>query len=278
MDLNTITSVVTPVEGNDLPQWREGDAWLAGGTWLFSEPQPDLRRIVDLTRLNWEPLRLDESGLKIAATCTIAQLAAFATHAPFAVAPLFTKCCRSLLGSFKVWNMATVGGNICMALPAGPMTSLMSALDGTGTVWIGGNVTTPRSYKIADFVTGNHETLLAPGDLLRSIHIPVAMLAQKTAFRRVSLNPLGRTGALVIGTLDPASGAFAITVTGSTRRPVRLAFAAIPDAISLNERVEDAIPDSLYFDDVHGEPRWRRHVTLHFVDEIRAELLAGRQS
>jgi CO/xanthine dehydrogenase FAD-binding subunit len=268
---------VNPVDGSDLPPWREGDAWLAGGTWLFSEPQPDLRRIVDLTTLNWEPLRLDDSGLEIGATCTIAQLAAFAADASFAVAPLFMQCCRSLLGSFKVWNIATVGGNICMALPAGPMIALTSALDGVGTIWIGGDSTSTRLCKIVDLVTGNHETRLAPGDLLRAIHIPVSMLAQTTAFRRVSLNPLGRTGALVIGTLDPASGAFALTITGSTRRPVRLTFAEIPDAASLGETIADAIPDALYFDDVHGDPRWRRHVTLHFAEDIRAELLAERR-
>ena len=51
MDLNTITEVVRPAAGVDGVEWRDGDAWLAGGTWLFSELQPHLRRLIDLQAL-----------------------------------------------------------------------------------------------------------------------------------------------------------------------------------------------------------------------------------
>ena len=45
------------------------------------------------------------------------------------------ECCNSFLASFKIWNAATVGGNICMSLPAGPMISLTVALEATYTLW-----------------------------------------------------------------------------------------------------------------------------------------------
>src|SRR5436305_489841 len=48
MDLNTVSEVVRPRRRESLADWRAGDAWLAGGTWLFSEPQPAVRRLVDL--------------------------------------------------------------------------------------------------------------------------------------------------------------------------------------------------------------------------------------
>ena len=38
----------------------------------------------------------------------------------------------------------------------------------------------------------------------------------------------------------------------------------------LNPQAE--IPDDLYYDDVHGRPDWRRHLTGLFAEEIRAEL------
>ncbi|MDU6374638.1 MAG: FAD-binding molybdopterin dehydrogenase, partial [Bradyrhizobium sp.] len=38
MDLNTVTEIVRPRTRAELPSWKAGDAWLAGGTWLFSEP------------------------------------------------------------------------------------------------------------------------------------------------------------------------------------------------------------------------------------------------
>ena len=39
MDLNTIQAVERPKVRVELPAWRQGDAFLGGGTWLFSEPQ-----------------------------------------------------------------------------------------------------------------------------------------------------------------------------------------------------------------------------------------------
>jgi putative selenate reductase molybdopterin-binding subunit len=39
MNLNTITEVKRPASADQITQWRDEYAWLAGGTWLFSEPQ-----------------------------------------------------------------------------------------------------------------------------------------------------------------------------------------------------------------------------------------------
>ena len=62
MDLNTITEVARPIGNLKALQWRDGDAWLAGGTWLFSEPQPHLRRLIDLQGLGWAPLVTSAAG------------------------------------------------------------------------------------------------------------------------------------------------------------------------------------------------------------------------
>jgi CO/xanthine dehydrogenase FAD-binding subunit len=134
MDLNTIMGVVRPGAGLDGVEWRDGDAWLAGGTWLFSELQPHLRRLIDLQALGWKPAALSDNGLEIGATCEIAKLVALKAPADWIAAPLIGQCCRSFLSSFKIWNTATVGGNICMSLPAGPMISLAAALEGICTI------------------------------------------------------------------------------------------------------------------------------------------------
>ena len=62
MNLNTIEEVrgATAVDGGAV-EWREGDSWLAGGTWLFSEPQPHLRRLLDLRTLGWPPLEVERA-------------------------------------------------------------------------------------------------------------------------------------------------------------------------------------------------------------------------
>lgn len=269
MDLHLIEAVLRPRRRAEIPRWREGDVYLAGGTWVFSEPQPEARRLVDLTELRWEPIRATEAGLGIAATCTIAQLERTALPATWRAAPLVGQCCRALLGSFKIWNVATVGGNLCMALPAGPLIALAAALDGVCTIWTpdGGE----RSLPVAEFVTGPGETVLRPGELLRSVELPDAALRRRTAFRRLSLSPRGRSGALAIGTLGP-EGDLAITVTASTRRPVRLAVPRACRPGELRAALDAAIAPGDWYDDPHGLPAWRAHVTRGLAEEVRAEL------
>ncbi len=270
MDLNTIIDIARPRGRADLPAWGAGDAWLAGGTWLFSEPQVSINRLIDISDLGWPSLEATEQGLRIAATSKIAELDGATFPPNWSAAPLVNQCCRSFLASFKIWNMATVGGNLCMSLPAGPMISLTSALDGVCTIWTpdGGE----RQVAVRDFVLAPLRNALEPGELLRAIDLPLMSLRRRTAFRQISLSPLGRSGALVIGTLSPDDGAFALTVTAATPRPMRLSFPGIPTRAALHAKLEAEIPQELYYDDIHGAPAWRRHVTLHFAEEIRGEL------
>ncbi|HEX2146706.1 MAG TPA: FAD binding domain-containing protein [Pseudorhizobium sp.] len=269
--MNTITEVRrVSGNGNEDLDWQEGDSWLAGGTWLFSEPQPHLRRLIDLQGFGWEPLTVSEQGLQISPTCTIAKLDALEAPPEWTATPLIRQCCRAFLASFKIWNTATVGGNICMSLPAGPMISLTTALEGICTIQLrhGGE----RQVAVEDFVTGNHQNVLQPGDLLRAIDLPISALRKQTSFRRMSLTHLGRSTALLIGTLSPQDGTFMLTVSASTVRPIRLSFDQVPDARSLRERLRETIADSMYHDDVHGAPDYRKHLTYHFAEEIRDEL------
>jgi len=286
VDLDTITDY-RPAPG---AVWQPGDAWLAGGTWLFSQPQPELRRLLDLDGFGWAPLTESGAGLEIAATCTLGELARWrpagpdtrpgaaaaratgtGTARPWAAVPLLRQCCEALLASFKVQNMATVGGNLCLALPAGAMTSLAASLDATATVWSpGGGV---REIPVTSFVTGPGTTVLGPGELLRSVMLPDASLRSRTAFRQASLSRMGRSAALVTGrTSGPG---LVITVTAATPRPVQLRFPGRPSpgeaAAALDRAARDPARLS-WHDDVHGAPAWRAAMTRRFVAEVAAEL------
>src|SRR5258706_11969249 len=185
MDLNTITEVARPRTRAQLPIWSSGEVVLAGGSWLSSEPQVHLTALIDPTDLKMPALAIGENDLTIAATCTVAQLDALACPPEWLAAPVINRCCRAFLASLKIWKSATVGGNLCMSLPAGPMISLTSALDGVCTIWKAGG--SEQKINVADFVVGDQRNVLAPGDLLRQINIPVAALNQRTPFRNVSL-------------------------------------------------------------------------------------------
>ncbi|WP_265520818.1 FAD binding domain-containing protein [Oerskovia flava] len=280
MDLDTVADLVATT---DPSQFRDGDAWLAGGTVLFSDGSDRIRRLLDITGAGWPALQATADGLEIAATCTVAELYDFEDSAAaplrdtWPALALVRPCCDAFVASTKVWNASTVGGNICTALPAGPMTSLTAALDGVAEIWSPGGAV--RTQPVAELVTGDATTTLAPGELLRAVRLPERALRARTALRRVSLTTLGRSGALLVGRLDP-DGELVLTVTAATRRPVQLRFGAAPlpawpDAGALAAALDAAIDDGLYHDDVHGLPAWRRDMTYRLAEEIRAELVDG---
>ncbi len=270
MDLPRIVSFVSPGSRDLLPPWQAGAAWLAGGTWLFSEPQPALHTLVDLTALEWPALEPSDAGLRIAATCTIKALEAFDAPAEWTAAPVFAQACRALLGSFKIWAMATVGGNVCLALPAAPMLALTVALDGVALIWRPDG--TERQVAMADFCVGAQRTVLTPGELLRAIDLPIAALRRRTALRQASLTSAGRSAALLIATREPGGG-FALTITASTSRPLQTAWPSPPSLAALDAYIQ-AIPAGLWYDDVHGAPAWRQHMTRRLAAELYQELVA----
>jgi CO/xanthine dehydrogenase FAD-binding subunit len=276
LNINTITSVKHPASANDLnaiTEWNTGDAWLAGGTWLFSEPQPALRTLIDLQGLGWTPLQTSGEGLDIAATCRIADIYAFKADPTWTAAPLIRSCCECLLASFKIWNAATVGGNICMSLPAGALICLTVSLEGQLTLLARDG--SSRTVAAVDFVTANNRNILAPGELLRTIHLPASALKKRFATRRATLTHLGRSAALLAGTQAHDGGDMLITITAATSRPIQLRLPEGATATILKQALDDAIPAEGWFDDVNGTPAYKRHVTCHFAEEIRAELAAA---
>jgi CO/xanthine dehydrogenase FAD-binding subunit len=260
VDLHTVTEVITPAAPG---MWRPGDAWLGGGTALFGEPRPEITRLLDLPSAGWPALTSRADGVEIAATCTVAAL-----HRGLGELEIVQQCCHSFLASFKIWNVATVGGNLCAALPAGPMISLAAALDGVCTLIAADG--TVREVPAAGFVVGEGRTVLRDGELLRSILLPGGALAGRTSYRKGSLHRHGRSAVLLIGRAEPAGG-LTLTVTAATCRPWVFRFEEPPPADELDAAL-GTIQAADYVDDVHGRPAWRAHLTRHYAQQIRAEL------
>lgn len=266
MDLNAVRHVRVARTRDELT-FAPGEVPLGGGTWLYSEPQAGVTGLVDLTALGWEPLCVTDSTLSIAATCTLTELSTLEAGEGWLGHPLIWQCCTSLLGSFKVWNTATVGGNIALALPAAPMIALTSTLDAAAVVWHADGVSETRT-PIVDFVTGAQSTLLRHGDVIRSIEVPLSALRSRIGFRRISLSPLGRTATLVTARHDP-SGEVIFTVTGGTVRPRQFRFDELPSAATLEQAV---LSIDGWHSDAHGAPDWRRAMSALFAEELRIEL------
>jgi CO/xanthine dehydrogenase FAD-binding subunit len=65
MNLNTVTALRQPSSAAEISEWRDGYAWLAGGSWLFSEPQLATDTLIDLDHLGWRALEASPAGLEI---------------------------------------------------------------------------------------------------------------------------------------------------------------------------------------------------------------------
>ncbi|MGZ8177833.1 FAD binding domain-containing protein [Williamsia sp. SKLECPSW1] len=270
MDLHFVDDVVRPVTRGDLPAPRPGDTLLAGGTAVMADPSPDIRRLVDLTSLHWPDLTVRQDGLEIAATCTIERLIHGEYPAAWQAVSLFAWCADSLLASYKIWHTATVGGNICLALPAGSMTSLCSVLDATLLVWHPDG--TDSTHRVDEIVVGNARTVLRPGDVVRSVHLPASALAAPVAMRRISYAEYGRAGAVVLG--RRTGDGVVVSVSGATVRPI-VAVVASTDVDEIVSTCAAAVPDDAWFTDAHGTTEWRRAVVPHLVREVAEELVGG---
>lgn len=243
MDLIGVTAVREPRTRAEVAL-GPGDRVIGGGTWLYSEPQRGFDTIVDLTALGWPEIERTDDLLTLAATARLTTV--------HGLGGLFAQCTDALLASWKVWNVATIGGNLCFGVPASAMISLTTALDASVVVW---GTDSERRELVKDFVLGPQRNTLRPGEYVRAVEFPSSVLAQRTAFRKIALADLGRSGAVVIGREDGT-----ISITGATARP----------HVIRTDAELDAIDD--WYTDAHGSADWREAMARRFVAEVRAEL------
>ncbi len=296
MDITTVTSFRAARSRADLAL-APGEAFMAGGTWLLSEPQPSTTGFVDLTAMGWPDIEVVDAGLRIGATCTIATLLDWARGAAAASAhpaatgrwaradalppvpeawravALVEPAANALLASFKIWSTATVGGNLCQSFAAGSMISLAVALDGVAVVWQPDGA--ERRMPVAELPAGNGANALARGEVLRAIEIPAHALRSEARLQKIALAELGRSGAVITGRVDE-DGAATFGVTAATITPRVLRFAALPSTEELRERVEGL---DGYYSDPLGAEDWRRGVSAVLAERIRSQLqesIAGR--
>lgn len=265
MDLTAVTGYRRATTRDDLAL-APGETFLAGGTWVFSEPNRDVTGLVDLTSMPWDAVEVSEAGLRIGATCTIARLLAEPQVDGWAAQPFFDDAANALLASFKIWNEATVVGNICRSFAAAAMLAACATLDGTAEIWAAdGSV---RHEPVAALPTGNGTNTLQPGDVVRAVDIPAHAMRARTSLHKIALAELGRSGAVVTGRRDE-DGAVTVVVTAATLTPVVLRFPSMPDADAVAAQVRAA---DGYYDDALGSADWRQHVAGVLATRVIADL------
>ncbi len=256
MELFGVSTYLCPRSLTELPRNLAKPAWLAGGTWLFSEPQPRIETLVDLTELGWSELEVSAEGMTLGATCTLARLATL-SHPGYPALGIFAQAIQALAASFKVVNVATVGGNLCLALPIGTLAPVMVGLGASYELWRPDG--SSRIVAAQDFQTGDRQTLLQPGELLRRVQIPPDYLGWQADYRRAGITANDPALALVMAALGP--GGVRIVIGASVAAPRLLSFQHPPSRGELA-----AALDGPWLGDWRASADYRAHLTRVLID------------
>ena len=197
---------------------REGAVPLAGGTDLLvaikrGAPAPEW--MVDITGIGLD--RLEEAGgvLCLGAASTHARI--LASDTVRSRLPALAEALISV-GSPQVRNLATIGGNICYAVPSAdsvpPLLALGAEVEVIGPAG-------SRRRPLDGFFVGPRRTILEPGEIVAKILVPLPAPGTGTAFLKA-----GRRKAMSLAVVNVAvsmrAAADNLTVDG-----VRIALGAV---------------------------------------------------
>jgi len=178
---------------------------IAGGTDLMLQMRyktVDPEYVIDITRIpNLDYITLDgNGGLKIGPLASIRDLETSAELRE--KYPIIVQAAGQL-GSVAVRNVATVGGNVCNALPSAETSQVLVALSSEVRI-IGPSG--ERRLPLEDFFTGAGKTVLQPDELLREIVVPgLAPAASGTYIKHSPRGPidLAIVNITVLITMEP---------------------------------------------------------------------------
>lgn len=270
MDLHYIETYLRPTNLQTVTNWQSGYAWLAGGTWLFSEPQPHLKTLVDLEQLNWGKIEIAPEGLAIGATCKMEKLLHFSYPQTWTAIKALQSAVHHL-ASFKVTNMATVGGNICLALPVSNFAPVMVALGASYEIL--DRTYQPYQISALEFQTGARKTILQPGEVLRKIWIHQPNLEWLVNFKRIGVTTAAYALSIVATAYNPKTSQVRFGLGACVSAPRLIEFFHIPTSGEIAEALLSQIPLSEFIEDDKASAAYRQHLTQILMQRSLAELI-----
>lgn len=278
MDLHSVETYLRPTDLKEVKNWQPGWAWLAGGTWMFSEPQPQVRTLVDMQRLEWSELEVtpvhkiphSAIAITIGATCVMNRLLQFSYPERWTAVKALQSAVHEL-ASFKVQNVATVAGNLSLALPASTFAPVMVALGASYEILpLEGK---PYWVYAVNFQTGAKQTILKPGEVLRKILLPHAFLEWRVNYQRICVATAGLAVSIVVALHNPQTSQVRFGIGACVRAPRLLEFAHVPSTTELAEALVAQIPLNDFIDDRSASALYRRHVTQVLMERSLHEAI-----
>jgi len=153
---------------------------IAGGTDILVMKPPDVECLIDITRLPLDYITSDGNSLRIGALTTFRALetSEMLKNEGYGI---LTDAARKM-GSVPIRNVATVGGNICNALPSTELCPALTVLDAS-VMMVGPSG--ERVIPLSEFFVGVRKTILKSDELLTEIQIPKPSPRTGTAFLKI---------------------------------------------------------------------------------------------
>lgn len=170
-DLETASALLT----------KRGARVIAGGTDLLVTGPADTESLIDINGLGLSYI-IEDDGLRIGATTTFTDL--LSSHLleryPFRI----LADASGELGHYNLRHIATIGGNICNAVPSADAPVALITLDAEAVIH---GLSGERTVPLDCFFKFVRETILGEGEFLKEIAVPVQPKAG------ASFQKLGRT-------------------------------------------------------------------------------------
>lgn len=196
--------------------------------------------------------------------------------------PVFWEACR-WIGSRQIRNMATLGGNLANASPAGDS---MPPLLLYGAVVIVRHREVRRELPLEGFYKGYKQTALCPGDLIEAVRLPLEFTATGSYYRKAGpRKALAISRTAVCGAFfregGTASDVVRLSAGGVAAFPVRLKSVErmLGDGrTGLGELRAALEKDISPITDIRGDAAYKFRVTLNFVREFLERKRDGQVS
>ena len=237
---------------------EDGAKIIAGGTDLLVNRPPGTQSLVDLNRLGLDYVKSDEEGVAIGATTCFTKIIAspILEEQPL----LVLKDSAKKIGHYNLRHIATIGGNICNAVPSADAPVALIALDSISVIK---GPDAERTVPLGEFFTFVRETVLKPGEFLKEVKIPIQPMKTAASFQKI-----GRTKV----DIALVNAACRITVEDGVIKGSRIVLGAVAPTPIRAREAESILNGKTPSDDVVDEAAKKPISDLRASAEYRREM------
>ena len=239
--------------------------WMAGGTDVLVQlrrqkhleddrPLILLERVASLARID-----VHEDNIRIGSCVSFGRIASDPLLT--AEVPVLTQAAATV-GGPALRNMATIGGNVCTASPAGDSLPALYVLDASVELV---SASGARNLAISEFLSGPRKTVLHPDELLTSIVIP----RRKPPGNLQKYEKIGKRKALAIAVASMAA-VLRVNPACDVVEEAHLAWGSVGPTVMRCPPAEEALigrplTEEALLSAAEFVPKW-----VHPIDDIRA--------